>query len=159
MNDRRIEIQGGGDGTGFKLSVYFDRLPQMALPKYRKLLHLYFTALSVYPQPDTLRQWLEEAFTAAKWAYAEAYNAASRKRDQVAAQTDYLSRGMIWQPDGSIGRIASKEQLKEARARLQAEKKAMGGLTRAEKAGKQLALLWQKRYTLYLEIERKYTHV
>ena len=53
MNDRRIEIQGGGDGTGFKLSVYFDRLPQMALPKYRKLLHLYFTALSVYPQPDT----------------------------------------------------------------------------------------------------------
>ena len=40
MNDRRIEIQGGGDGTGFKLSVYFDRLPQMALPKYRKLLHL-----------------------------------------------------------------------------------------------------------------------
>ena len=92
MNDRRIEIQGGGDGTGFKLSVYFDRLPQMALPKYRKLLHLYFIALSVYPQPDTLRQWLEDA--AAKCG-----------------------------------------------------------------EGKRTVLAWRKRYTLYLEIERKYTHV
>ena len=159
MNDRRIEIRGGRDGTGFQLTIYFDRLPQMALPKYRKLLHLYFTALSVYPRPDTLHQWLEEAFTAAKWAYAEAYNAASRKRDQVAAQADYLSRGMIRQPDGSISLIASKEQLKEARAGLQADRKTANSLTRAEKAGKQLALLWQKHYTLYLEIERKYTHV
>ena len=155
MPDRRITI----GWPGGRMEIYADRLPQMALPKYRKLLRLYFTALSVYPQPDTLRQWLEETFTAAKWAYAEAYDAASRKRDQVAAQADYLARGMIRHPDGSIGRIASKEQLKEARAGLQAEKKAVGGLNRAEKAGKQLARLWQKRYTLYLEIERKYTRV
>lgn len=155
MPDRRITICWPGG----RMEIYADRLPQMALPKYRKLLRLYLTAPSVCPPPDALRRWLEEAFTAAKWAYAEAYNAASRKRDQVAAQADYLSRGMIRQPDGSISLITSKKQLKEARAGLQAERKTANSLTRAEKAGKQLALLWQKRYTLYLEIERKYTHV